>query len=37
MSMSFLGACMPMHHIHAWCPQKPQVGVGFPETGVTHG
>jgi hypothetical protein len=28
---------MSAHHMHAWCPQRPEEGVGFSGTGVTDG
>lgn len=30
-------AYLPMHHMHAWCPWRPQEGLSFPETGFTEG
>lgn len=28
-------ACMSLHHMRVWYPQKPEEGVGSPGTGVT--
>lgn len=25
---------MSVHHLHVWCSQRPEAGVGAPETGV---
>ena len=33
--MSVLPACTYVHHTHAWCLERPEAGVGSPETGVT--
>jgi hypothetical protein len=30
-------ACMFAHHICAWCPQSPEIGVRSPATGATDG
>lgn len=35
MSISF--ACMYVHHMHSWCPQKPGEGIVSPRTRVTSG
>jgi hypothetical protein len=35
MYMSVLSACVSVHHMHAWCPQRPEEGIGSPGTGVT--
>ena len=35
--MSILPACMCMHHVHAWCLQRPGQGVRSPGTGVMEG
>lgn len=31
-----LPACMSVHHMSTWCPQRPQEGVGFPGIGVVE-
>lgn len=28
---------MPVYHLHAWCLQNPEEGVGSLETGITDG
>lgn len=33
MCTGVLSACMSMHHMHAWCPRRPEKGV----TRVTDG
>lgn len=35
--VSVLIACMFTHHLHVWYLKRPEVGLGFPETGVTDG
>lgn len=37
MPMSALPVHMEMHHLHAWCLQQPEEGVGSSATGVTDG
>jgi hypothetical protein len=32
--MGVLLACMSVHHVCAWCPQRAEEGVRSPETGV---
>lgn len=27
---------MNVHHVYFWCSQKPEEGVGFPESEVTN-
>ena len=34
MYMDISPACMPMHHMQAWCPQSPEEYTGFPEIRV---
>jgi hypothetical protein len=33
MCMNVLPPCMYVHHMHAWCPQRPEEGIECPETG----
>lgn len=35
--MGILSECMSVHHVHAWCLQKPEVDIGSPGTGVPGG
>lgn len=35
MCMSVLPACTYVHHIHTWCPWRPEEVVWVPGTGVT--
>ena len=28
MYIDVLPACMSIQHLHAWCPEKPELGVG---------
>jgi hypothetical protein len=35
--MDVLPACISVHHLYAWCPQKPEEGIIFPGTEVTGG
>lgn len=28
--------CMHVHHVHSWCLQKAEEGIGFPGTGVAE-
>lgn len=35
MCVTILPTCKSAYHIHAWCPWRPEDGVGFPRTGVT--
>lgn len=37
MCISVLPACMSMHHVRAWCPQRSDEAIGSPGTGVTDG
>lgn len=30
----YLLACVPMHHIHVWCPQRLEQGGRTPGTGI---
>lgn len=34
MRMSVLLACMSVHRVHVWCPQRTGEGIGCPEIGV---
>jgi hypothetical protein len=34
MCMAVWPADMPVHHVHAWCLQRPEEGVLFSGTGV---
>lgn len=31
MCINVLPAGKSVHHMHAWCPQIPEKGIGFPE------
>lgn len=33
--MSILIECVSMHHMHVWCPERPEEDTGFLETGGT--
>lgn len=37
MYMLVLSLCISVHHLHDWCPQKPERGGRFPATGVKDG
>lgn len=37
MYMSVLSSHMSVHHVFAWCPHRPEDGIGGPWTGVTEG
>lgn len=30
MVIGILPTCMSVHHLHVWCPQRPEEGIGFP-------
>jgi hypothetical protein len=32
--VSVLPACMSVHHMSTWCPQRPEEDVGLPGTGI---
>ena len=32
--VSVLPACISVQHVHAWCLQRPEEGVGSPRSGV---
>ena len=32
-----LHTCLCVHRVHAWCPRKPEEGLGSPGTEVTGG
>lgn len=36
MCTGVLPLCLPIHHMHAWCPQRPEEDAGSPGTGVTE-
>jgi hypothetical protein len=33
--MGVLPACMSVYHVHAWCPQWLEEGIGSPGTRIT--
>ena len=35
--MSILSGYICLHYVHAWCPQRSEVGIGSPGTRVTDG
>lgn len=35
--MSVLPACMYVHHVNAWGPQRPEEGTESPGTGIANG
>lgn len=35
MCMCVLPVCMSVRCVHAWCPERLEVGTKFPGTGVT--
>lgn len=37
MCMSVLPACTYVHHMHTWCPWRPEEVVWVPRTGVRGG
>lgn len=36
MRINALSTCRSMYHMHAWCLQRPEEGIGSPGTGVTN-
>ena len=37
MCMGALPACMPVYHVCAWCPQRPEKSIRFSGAGVMSG
>jgi hypothetical protein len=35
--MGDLPACIPVYHVHAWCPQRPEDCISSPGTEVIRG
>lgn len=35
MCLSVLAALVYVHHMHAWCPRRPQETIEFPGAGLT--
>jgi hypothetical protein len=33
----FVHVCMPVHRVHAWCPERPEEDIRSLEAGVTDG